>query len=497
MLIVNKEAPTKEELMQWLSTDTGYLEGLSKYENNPLMLYDYQKQIISSNDILNNYLKSRQIGASFAFALRGYTRTQMCRKNYTCTFVSINKSESKEKIAYADAIHRSIPDKWKRKRKIDTKFEQEFSDSTGHITTRLLSHPQRPVRGKATDVILDELDHYFEQSLIYQSALPAISRSDYCLFNNSTPFMVGELFYNISTNDRNRYPGFKNFILPWWICPEFCNNISEGNIIKELPTIERVERYGSPKLKQLFNNMDIEDFQQEYECMFIDESSSYFPYDLIKKCADDNIKTYVSVDTLAASFDGKLLAGFDVGRTKNITVFWIVEQIGDQYIDRFVKTFDNVPLPEQQAEIEKAFRKLPITCNMDRNGIGRHMFDYFVKKYPAKITGIDFTNEDKEYMATTVHNLMEQENILKFRADREIMRQIHSIKRTKTPGGRLKFDTARNEKYHADYFWALALALTEFKVGSNFSNWNKEKLEQLTKGGGIANVGKRKRETSW
>ena len=42
--------------------------------------------------------------------------------------------------------------------------------------------------------------------------------------------------------------------------------------------------------------------------------------------------------------------------------------------------------------------------------------------------------------------------------DRGFHAQIHSIKRTPTTGGNFRYDAERNEKGHADSFWALALA---------------------------------------
>ncbi len=47
--------------------------------------------------------------------------------------------------------------------------------------------------------------------------------------------------------------------------------------------------------------------------------------------------------------------------------------------------------------------------------------------------------------------------------DRDMAYQIHSIKRLVTPSKNLVFDTERNEKHHADKFWALALALNAAK----------------------------------
>jgi phage FluMu gp28-like protein len=42
--------------------------------------------------------------------------------------------------------------------------------------------------------------------------------------------------------------------------------------------------------------------------------------------------------------------------------------------------------------------------------------------------------------------------------DRELVGQIHAIKRRVLPSGKVSFDAERNAKGHADKFWAAALA---------------------------------------
>jgi phage FluMu gp28-like protein len=42
--------------------------------------------------------------------------------------------------------------------------------------------------------------------------------------------------------------------------------------------------------------------------------------------------------------------------------------------------------------------------------------------------------------------------------DRELVAQMHSIRKHVTPAGRISFDAERDSKGHADRFWAVALA---------------------------------------
>lgn len=55
----------------------------------------------------------------------------------------------------------------------------------------------------------------------------------------------------------------------------------------------------------------------EYELSFNDESQTFFPYDLIFACCQDDLDTYDTIDSLLKKTDGDLFAGFDVGRTRN------------------------------------------------------------------------------------------------------------------------------------------------------------------------------------
>jgi hypothetical protein len=51
-----------------------------------------------------------------------------------------------------------------------------------------------------------------------------------------------------------------------------------------------------------------------------------------------------------------------------------------------------------------------------------------------------------------------------------LIAQIHSIKKTPTEAGYTRFDTEKNERHHADKFWALALAIHELDDTNTLRN---------------------------
>ena len=461
MLIVKKKIPTKEEINEWLSTVSGFIEGFTSINDEPTKLYDYQIESQKCNDYLQTDIKARQVGVSFGDAAEGLGKCHL-KKEHTSIYVSINLEEAKEKIRYAQILYDSLPLAWKKKRITDTKTEQEFEDNTGKYRARLISHPQRPVRGKSADVYLDEFAHYQNQKDIYVSAIPVITRGQNILKIRSTPLGKGDIFSEIVT-DTEKYKGFIRRWIYWWDCPELCTNVEESRKKwKLLNTKERVENWGTEKLKLIFYSMDLEDFQQEYECQFNDEETAYYPYELITPCAKDvdELAIYDDYEKLKENIKGQLFAGFDVGRKKDKSELWIMEKIGDRFYDRILKTLDRKDFDTQELELTNAMNILPIIrLGIDQNGIGMQLSEHMLKKYgKTRVEQVAFTNESKEQMAINVHRLYEQKNFW-HRNTREVINQIHSIKKVLLPGGKHRYDAERNEKHHADKFWAGALAI--------------------------------------
>lgn len=76
----------------------------------------------------------------------------------------------------------------------------------------------------------------------------------------------------------------------------------------------------------------------------------------------------------------------------------------------------------------------------------------------------NFTNESKERWATDFKILLQRRDVTLAR-DRELVGQIHSIKRRVLASGKASFDAERTNKGHADKFWAVALACQRERGG--------------------------------
>jgi phage FluMu gp28-like protein len=468
MRIVTKETPSPDELSRWLATSEGFLQGLTDVDEKPTRLTGYQLDHLRDASKFRAREKARGVGFSFVCAAEALAKAHL-RRDYTAIFVSMNLEEAVEKIRYANQLYHSLPLKWQKKKVVDNKTSIEFEDPSGRYRSRLISHPCKDPRGKhKADVFLDEFAHYgHKQRAIYVAAVPIVSRGDGQLTIGSTPLMVGDLFHEIMKEERRKYPMFTRQSVPWWVCPEFCTNVARAKAQAEsMETAERVHAFGQPTLVDIFHTMERDDFRQEYELSFNDESQTFFPYDLIFACCQDELETCDTIDSLLKKTEGDLYAGFDVGRTRNTSELIVLEKTAKRVTYRMGKSFDRSRFQAQEAflrELLKASPRIRRLC-IDRHGIGMNLAENLRTEYRSRVEGVALVGQVKESLAVDLKIAFESEAVAIPRT-RELTAQIHSIKKTPTEAGYARFDTEKNERHHADKFWALALAVHAAGLG--------------------------------
>lgn len=489
-----------------------YLYSFCKFDEKPLVLDEWQNQFITSTKQFISILKSRRTGFSFATALKGLSKAlDFGRTKYKKQFVSYNESDALEKIRYAVEFYDSIPTKNKKKCVMKNKSELEFLDANGKTTSRLISMPCRPPRGNGGDISLDEMAIYSPKMSrqVYTGALYVISRGG-CIEVGSTPLGCIGMFYDICMN-RQRYPGYQRFNVPWWLSKALCVNVDEARInAPSMNTAERVERYATPTLKNIFQNAVLEDFQQECECYFVDTAESYITLEEIYQNTpgmnefDDNIdfskeleseealkyfgkeiQIYKTIDEMClANYDeekdGQLYLGYDVAKHRDATSIFVLGKLSG-----IKKVFGYEELRAKDFEfqldcVKKLMQHLPIQriC-LDSTGMGAPLAEQLYKKYPQKVEGINFTLQTKETMAQNIKIGLQRKEFL-LPNDKNLHHQIHSIKRMASTGGHFRYDADRDENGHADSFWSFALANLAATTENNFySRWHDKKQIEL------------------
>lgn len=415
--------------------------------------------------------KSRQIAWSFIIAAEAVADAQL--DGQSSIFVSITLDEAKEKIRYARSVFENLEGVHKHKIKSDNQLLLEFDNGA-----RLISHSSRPPRGKARmNVYLDEFAHVQHDREIYTAALPVISKGGR-LRIGSSPMGASGVFWEIDTQSLRPYPGYTRRRTPWWEVEAFCRNVTEARkLAPKMLTADRVEMFGNDRIKAIYANMPLEDFQQEYEAEYVDETTAWITWEEIKQNQLDDLdcaiatgragelskiqtaievlKQWVATRKVETAFSG----GMDIGRTRNTTELYLVgETTTKTYPLRLALTMDNMEFDDQLSVIGNVMMNLPVNkLLIDQTGIGRNLAENANKRFGFKVEGVDFTNATKALWAGNSKMLFQQKRC-PIPNDREIAYQVHSIKKLITPSKNVSFDTERNEKHHADKFWALALA---------------------------------------
>ncbi|HET9621189.1 MAG TPA: terminase family protein [Kofleriaceae bacterium] len=456
-LLVGKR--DEDDLLDWLGTEVGFLTCIGRYNEEPLVLEPYQIAFLQSTSRYRWIEKSRQVGFSFLFAAEAVARCHL-RDAHTAVMVSYNLEDAKEKVSYARQLAEELPLAYRKKLVNDSKTELGFlSNGAAKRVSRIISNPSKAPRGKKGDLYLDELAHYANDREIYKGSTALILRSHGQLTGCSSPLGRRGVFWEIARQEHRQYRAYWRQQVPWWLCRFFCSDVARaGTEAPLMPTEDRVRTFGTKDIQDQLDSLPLEDFQEEFEVSYSDESYSFYSYELILPCTSDEL---VLADDFTTFGDvrGRLVAGFDVGRKRDLSELSIFEELDGKKVCRLLRSYDKVAFAEQESDLRRMLDTLPIArLSIDQNGIGMHLAENLRRDH-AQVVPETFSNESKEIWATDFKILLQRKDVV-LPKHRELVSQIHGVKRRLTPTGKPSFEVERDQdsKGHGDKFWSIALA---------------------------------------
>jgi phage FluMu gp28-like protein len=504
-----------EETLRWA-------DAFLKYNDVPVELDPWQEIFLKDKTPFIILLKGRQEGFSFAVAAKKFIELQnMDVKNTAVQFVSYNLQDAVDKIRYISIMAHSMPERHRKKIAFETKTSIEFLDKGGKTTSRLISIACRPPRGRPGSIVLDECAIYGSKKakMIYTAALPSITRGG-TITIGSTPLGTTGIFYDIYT-DKKKFKNYARYTVPWWQSSALCKDLEKARKadVKDMDTVERVILFGKKILKEEMAALDLQSFQQEYECVFIDSAESYIPLDLIYantpgmrekdraaelaegqgepfdkgdievhvfKTADELLSAYSALGIEAVEKYGQLYMGYDVARRRDAAVIFVIGYLpnGKKLSVAEIEMRDE-KFEFQLDQFRKIMRNLPVVrACIDQTGQGEPLYERLREEFKSKVEGVIFNLESKGILALNVKTGLERQEFL-LQNDGRFHRQIHSIKRIPVSGQNFKYESERDEDGHADSFWAWALAnhavIGAANTSPNFYKKWREKREQEEK----------------
>lgn len=462
---------SQEDLLYWLVTSPAvWLETLTELNGQPFQCEPYQLRFLNDRSTFRLVNKSRQIGFSTIIAAEGIHKAAISRfvgEPYKANFVSINQVEAADKIEIARNLYHSIPDQVGEELKpvLWTDSETEISLHRPPYVSTLVSQPaSAAIRGGRKDIYFDEFAHIRDAKKLYQAAIPAISRGNSRLTIVSTPLGQSGLFYDIAV-DSTAYPQYSRHAVPWWECSAM---VRDGYYEEALAlaagmtTPDRVKAYGTDKLRAIYDSFgsDLIGFQTEYEATFVDETTSYFPWDLIISVTEPEEVLPLWRDWPPGyESPGYLTIGVDLAKERDQSVFTVAEHTekdGEQHKwTRFIKSTQD-SYDEQFSYLRWLIKQTkPVRVTIDQTGVGQVFVERAKRElgFPGTlIEGVVFTNQKKEKWATTLKGEMQLGQV-HFLRHQDLLRQTHAIRRTKTEANFYKFSAP-----HDDFFWSNVLA---------------------------------------
>lgn len=225
-------------------------------------------------------------------------------------------------------------------------------------------------------------------------------------------------------------------------------------------TKERVQTFGNEKLaKEIFLAVDLQTFQTEMECMFVDETEAFFPWDLVTQAKDETLRSAKSFERFP---NDEISIGVDLAKKRDQTVFTVIQHIP--------KSVDGAPewlvryVYQTQDNYDKQFNDLRTLVSevgakrvsIDETGVGAIFVERAKREglgNQARVEGIVFTHDRKERWATKFKADLQQGRG-KYPAHSALMSQIHGIRRKKSETGFYRFSGEPD-----DIFWSLQLGV--------------------------------------
>lgn len=199
------------------------------------------------------------------------------------------------------------------------------------------------------------------------------------------------------------------------------------------------------------------DFNREYNALFVDEQSCYFPSQLIQECVDGEYELLTDDDIFREEMKGVFHLGVDFGKRVDYTVLAVLEELEEDVLGLiYLKQF---PLGTRYAEVVGSIRGLNeailfSSAALDQTGVGEAPVED-VKAFLRSADGIILTGKTKLDLLSNLRRLMEQGRLI-IPLDQSLIAQINGQQCEMMKSDQLRF--SHPARGHDDQLWALALA---------------------------------------
>jgi len=307
--------------------------------------------------------------------------------------------------------------------------------------SRIIALPNSPqlLRGyTANQVICDEGAFFKDDDLVFYNVLyPMLATTDGTLIVSSTPWSKDSVFYRMCQS--------KDF------SPHIATQaqVVQSGLIKQ------------SFIDEMKAQLPAERFQREFEAEFVEDVDAWLTQSLIVQCIDSQLQPYDFQDMPK----GEFYVGVDFGKEQDFSVVLVVEKVGQVLRSVHVHRF---PLKTEYASVIGYVKSLQDRWQSvravyaDITGVGGYIVEDMVRSGIQGVTGVTFTIQSKEEMATILREKMRIGEVkipyvpARKLEDIDLTAELNIEKYELMKTGHLRF--SHSEGGHDDVFWSTALA---------------------------------------
>ena len=421
------------------------------------LLLPYQRNWVEDTSRFKIALQARQTGKSFGTAEEAVADA-MARKT-TWVIGSAGERQALEWMLKAR--------EWIAAYKLAVEDYQEIRDhgeallKTAEATlsngSRIIAVPANPstMRGYSANLVLDEFAFHENPDAIWRAIFPSISntlKGEYKIRIVSTPNGTGNKFADLWHKSVRWTPTRGAVAKGKW----------SGHFVDIHTAVANGLNVDIEELRAGLD--DPEGWAVEYECQFIDAASVLLPYEVIAGIENELATVSQPIEFWMAK-GGPVDLGIDVGRKKDLTVCWALEDIAGFGMTKEVLEIEKTSIPRQAEILRPRIERCRKAC-LDYTGVGIGLGDMLVEEFGewnpdkhlyGKIELVTFNQANKVELMSKLR-IRADSKMLAIPISRTIREDLHSMHRITSPSGGVTYRAAHTEDGHADRCVGLALA---------------------------------------
>ncbi|NJK43494.1 MAG: hypothetical protein HC933_03805 [Pleurocapsa sp. SU_196_0] len=432
----------------------------------------YQQAWLDDSSRLKIAEKSRRIGWTYVQAYEDVRDAAKAVGGMDVWFTSADISAAREYIRYCE-LWATLYDKAARsigEVVLDAEDDVKalvIEFSSGHRINALSSNP-KGFRSKGGKVVIDEYAFHENADELWKAAAPSILWG-YPMRVFSSHNGKASRFYRMvleAQEPNSRWSHHKTTI----------HDAIRDGLVSRVKNLNRPAN--EAEIAEFLEEChaiagDQETFEQEFNCNPQDDKSAFIPFSLIYANEDATTPEPVIVrgeDVNAIPWEeykpelpleldrkNKYFLGMDVGRKRDLTVLWLLEEVSGAKVTRLVWELHQMKFRHQYAHLSLVLPFVARAC-LDNTGIGAQLSEDAVDDFGEwRVEPVTFGSTVNAELAFGLKRSLEDRSH-RLPAVEVIRKDINKVKKTVTPSGNTRFVGERDADGHADRFWALALA---------------------------------------